>query len=331
MDSPNSPNDSSIAFSSRKRTAEEDDLMAMATPLKRLRFTPSKRPYTYTLPDSVMYYIAKNATSPAFYQKLVKACKYIFEKNPVLCTDWIFIPRGKSELTAEFYETNVSLKDILKKDDSMALAMPLKKLWITGDFTVDPGTPIRNDFVSSFIPRIHRIAVQYLDFCDQILSLEEFLFLTPNVERVQFENLTVKNRDGTELAFVKLLEILPKVWSFTYFIKENDKTVTSKTVEEMLKLPNFSMMGEFRLFNVPETFDVEAFFTHMKKCKNTMFQLRFSNSISQAYKNRLETIIDEIIDAETHGYIAPMIYFDDMDQERFDDLSKICCDTGFFY
>uniref|UniRef100_A0AC34FM67 Uncharacterized protein n=1 Tax=Panagrolaimus sp. ES5 TaxID=591445 RepID=A0AC34FM67_9BILA len=44
---------------------------------------PSLKQY-FNLPESVMYYIAMNPSTPEVYLKLIQSCKYFFEKNPIL-------------------------------------------------------------------------------------------------------------------------------------------------------------------------------------------------------------------------------------------------------
>uniref|UniRef100_A0A914NZN3 Uncharacterized protein n=1 Tax=Panagrolaimus davidi TaxID=227884 RepID=A0A914NZN3_9BILA len=51
-----------------------------------------------------------------------------------------------------------------------------------------------------------------------------------------------------------------------------------------------------------EDFDIDTFYSFIKK-NNTRISLCFSHTISEAYKNHLEAIIDEIIEAKNHAYI----------------------------
>uniref|UniRef100_A0A914PHC9 Uncharacterized protein n=1 Tax=Panagrolaimus davidi TaxID=227884 RepID=A0A914PHC9_9BILA len=97
-----------------------------------------------------------------------------------------------------------------------------------------------------------------------------------------------------------------------------------KTVQEILKLSHLQNFGEFELFNVPEAFDVQAFFAFIKKSKCIMFQLEFANALSVACQTRLEAVVDEMIEAENLDYIPSWIYFPEIDVENARKLAKIC-------
>uniref|UniRef100_A0AC34FGM9 Uncharacterized protein n=1 Tax=Panagrolaimus sp. ES5 TaxID=591445 RepID=A0AC34FGM9_9BILA len=44
----------------------------------------------FSLPYSIMYYMAKNPSSAEAYNKLIQCCKYFFEKNPILVAADLF-------------------------------------------------------------------------------------------------------------------------------------------------------------------------------------------------------------------------------------------------
>uniref|UniRef100_A0AC35EX39 Uncharacterized protein n=1 Tax=Panagrolaimus sp. PS1159 TaxID=55785 RepID=A0AC35EX39_9BILA len=65
---------------------------------------------------------------------------------------------------------------------------------------------------------------------------------------------------------------------------------------------------------------MESFFAYVKKNRNTEIWLWFQDDISEAYLNRLQEIVDEIISTENREYRAPWIYFDAITEDSNDNL-----------
>uniref|UniRef100_A0A914YWV3 Uncharacterized protein n=1 Tax=Panagrolaimus superbus TaxID=310955 RepID=A0A914YWV3_9BILA len=83
------------------------------------------------------------------------------------------------------------------------------KLWITGTLRVLPEN-VSNDYVaSSIISKIYQCDVKRLALRDQVISLNELSFLCSSVKDLELYCVTVKNDDGTVVAFEKLVEQLP--------------------------------------------------------------------------------------------------------------------------
>uniref|UniRef100_A0AC34FGX2 Uncharacterized protein n=1 Tax=Panagrolaimus sp. ES5 TaxID=591445 RepID=A0AC34FGX2_9BILA len=55
-----------------------------SVPKKKIYFTGPHGRREWSLPDSIMYYMAMNPKSAEVYQKLVKSCKYFYIKNPIV-------------------------------------------------------------------------------------------------------------------------------------------------------------------------------------------------------------------------------------------------------
>uniref|UniRef100_A0A914P6L9 Uncharacterized protein n=1 Tax=Panagrolaimus davidi TaxID=227884 RepID=A0A914P6L9_9BILA len=280
----------------RKRSASGD--ASDVIPAKRLRFIAPNHRYDFDFPDSVIYYVAKNPTSAKLYKKLTEACRYFFWKNPILLIDYLF------------YKNNEMKADFSESEYEICLKNVPYKFWVSGYCLIgsDVNSVYEKELVSSFLPRIYRCQIEQLTLRNQKLTIDEFLFLAAKTGRVCFTDLTVVNRDGKEIAFEKLVELIPEARSLDHYFKDNDKTVTAKTVEELLKLPSLQNFNVFRLFNVPEAFDVETFFAHIKA----------------KIQGRLEAIVDELIEAETFDYIPPFISYPEMDDEKCLELSEVC-------
>uniref|UniRef100_A0A914Q3W0 DUF38 domain-containing protein n=1 Tax=Panagrolaimus davidi TaxID=227884 RepID=A0A914Q3W0_9BILA len=317
MDTPESEGPaSSPSTLKRKRSASGDASDVICA--KRLRFIAPNRRYDFDFPNSVIYYVAKNPTSAKLYKKLIKACRYFFWKNPILIIDFLI------------YENNEMKADFSESEQDICLKNVPYKFWVSGDcdIGIDANSSYTNDLVSSFLPRIYRCEINVLALLDQKLTTDEFLFVTAKTRGFNSYDLTVVNRDGKEIAFEKLVELIPEVYYLDYTFKDDDKTVTVESVKELLKLPSLPNFRAFRLFNVPEAFDIETFFAHIKKSKG-IFQLEFAGALSVDYQSRLEAIIDELIETRTFDYIPPFISYPEMDDEKSRKLSEVCREHGF--
>jgi hypothetical protein len=318
MDTPESEGRAtSLSSLKRKRSASGDS--SAVIPAKRLRFIAPNRRYDFDFPMSLIFYIAKNPTSAKLYKKLIKACRYFFWKNPILFTN--FLMYEDNEMKADFsqYEHDICLKNV-----------PYK-FWVRGYCFIgfDANSVYEKDLVSSFLPRIYRCEIDVLTLQNQKLTVDEFLFVTAKTSRVRFSDLTVVNSDGKEIAFEKLVELTPEVCSLDHCFKSDDKTVTAKSVKEMVKFLHLHNFVEFRLYNVPEAFDIETFFAHIKKSKR-MFQLEFAGPLSVPYQSRLESIADELLEAHTFDYIPPFIFYPEMDDEKRLELYQVCRENDWW-
>uniref|UniRef100_A0AC35FWN9 Uncharacterized protein n=1 Tax=Panagrolaimus sp. PS1159 TaxID=55785 RepID=A0AC35FWN9_9BILA len=138
---------------------------------------------------------------------------------------------------------------------------------------------------------------------------------TKTAEDITFETVTVKDFNDSIVLFEKIFEAFFNAKIFNFY-SNSFQNFTSKTFNELLKIPHFSKLQSMNLTNIPEVFDIEAFYVYMKKSKTTKFLLQFDNLISEAYKNRLEEIIDEILSTKVINYKPPFIHFEGLDREK---------------
>uniref|UniRef100_A0AC34FGT1 Uncharacterized protein n=1 Tax=Panagrolaimus sp. ES5 TaxID=591445 RepID=A0AC34FGT1_9BILA len=286
--------------SNRERKTEDS---SMIVPSKKARFMATYRRQSFSLPDSIMHYMAMNPKNAEVYQKLVKSYKYFFVNNPILVlSDLHYIFDGWKTK-----KINGDWKGIDIKNSSC-------KLWITDSVVVFSVND--NTVASSFISQIYQCSVKYLTLWYQITSYDEFSVLASAFENLEFIEVTVKYDDGAVVPFEKLVEQLRNVKKIEFYLPSGPSAITFSTFKELLKIPHFATLDLLGLWNIPETFDVETFYTNMNKNKHTKIDLDFRNTISDQYKTRLETIIDEIIDTENHEYKIPFISFDGLDEEK---------------
>uniref|UniRef100_A0AC35GYW5 Uncharacterized protein n=1 Tax=Panagrolaimus sp. PS1159 TaxID=55785 RepID=A0AC35GYW5_9BILA len=139
------------------------------------------------------------------------------------------------------------------------------------------------------------------------------MILSSNVEELDLLKVTVRYSDGNIVPLEKIVGIFPNLTGFLYNCTSN---VSFKTVKELLKIPHFTKIQIFYLWDIPDTFDIETFYTYMKENEQTKFNLFFCDAISEVYKIRLEEIIDEIIAAKDRNRKSCFITFPGLDREK---------------
>uniref|UniRef100_A0A914QKC8 Uncharacterized protein n=1 Tax=Panagrolaimus davidi TaxID=227884 RepID=A0A914QKC8_9BILA len=176
--------------------------------------------------------------------------------------------------------------------------------------------------VSLIIPQIYRCDTTKLFLDSQILAYNEFLFLSGSVEILHLDfcgiyynkNGTVgKNEDHRIVPLEKLVKTLVNLKQIAGDIDPSHSYITKNTVKELLETPHFSKLYHFHFDRLPEVFDVDAIFAYLKYTK---FCLHFAGTISEEYKVRIEKIVDEILQTETHDYKPPLITFDGLAAEK---------------
>uniref|UniRef100_A0A914QSB2 Uncharacterized protein n=1 Tax=Panagrolaimus davidi TaxID=227884 RepID=A0A914QSB2_9BILA len=294
------------SVSNRKLKAEKDSMIPLS---KRARFLLTYFQHqNWSLPNSIIYYILKNPSNSKVYQKLIQCCKYFFFKNPIIVVDKFTIDGDE--------KWKATLKDDEKFIDFTKIST---KLWIYDVFdkycfSNTSANPL--NLVSSVIPQIYRCDAECMFIDKQIISYNEFLFLTSNIKFITLSKTPIMNENGTIVPLEKLVKKLPKLISFVYYDSLTSSSITSNTLKELLEIPHFSKITQWRLYKIPEKFDIETFYTFFKKGKVANFYLDFAVSISQAYKNRLESIVDEILETRNEDDKTPYIDFNGLSLEK---------------
>uniref|UniRef100_A0AC34FDL6 Uncharacterized protein n=1 Tax=Panagrolaimus sp. ES5 TaxID=591445 RepID=A0AC34FDL6_9BILA len=218
-------------------------------------FYASYRHQEFSLPDSIMHYIAMNPKNAKLYEKLIQSCKFFFVKNPILV------------LSNLYYDSS---RWIASNDGGwkfMTLGNVTSKFWITQRVSFNP-VNAEDKSAASIIPKIYQ--------CDATIT-------PPS--------------DGSAITF--------------------------NTFTELLKNPQFLKLKGCTFWDTPEDFDLDTFYNYMKKNKHTSIRLHFCDTISEAYKTRLQTIVNEIVESETHEYKPPFIGFPGHDEKMCDKLRKL--------
>ena len=214
----------------------------------------------FSLPAAFVYYMAKNPPSPEVFHKLIRCCKYFWLKNPVITLN---------QFGLSVYDKNWITDKIngVEKLQLLKIENVKDKLWIHRDLVIHCKY---DDFLaSSLIPKIYRCDLVYLRLEYQTLSFDEFKKFTSSgsLKKLELRETTVKNDDGSIVPIEKLIELLPNLLSFDYFnFPGNDglQTITSETSANLNKIRHFPKMQRFYIYEIPESFDFEAFFATPK-------------------------------------------------------------------
>uniref|UniRef100_A0AC34FUI9 Uncharacterized protein n=1 Tax=Panagrolaimus sp. ES5 TaxID=591445 RepID=A0AC34FUI9_9BILA len=303
--------DFQVATTSNLKPKAESGILS-----KKIYFTGPYHRQQWSLPDSIMHYIAKNPSTSKCYQKMVQNCKYFYIKNPIIIVSFMYEKNDKWQIKLG--------------DESREISNNItSKLWIAKMFVCY--NSVKQNFVTSVIPKIYRCDAYRIKLKNQIIAFNDHVFISLAAKRIIYRDIVVKNDDGSDVAFEKLVETLPKMKTITYKHGNSLSNITSATFKELLKIPHFSKLNSLYLENIPEVFDLDAFYGYVKQNKLVQFNLEFHDSISDAYKNRLEEIIDEILSAKKHDYMPPLIHYSGLDEVKCIKLFGIYCLKIYFF
>uniref|UniRef100_A0A914QAV0 Uncharacterized protein n=1 Tax=Panagrolaimus davidi TaxID=227884 RepID=A0A914QAV0_9BILA len=224
----------------------------------------------FSLPDSLLYYMIKNPLSPKVYEKLIQCCKYFFSKNPI-----IVIPLLKFDHDGNGWK--VVRNGIPTKFDMKNAS---HKLWITNALYVYKNEDIPNEthvimnLASSIVPKFYKCDVTKLCLKKQNIFFDEYLMLALNVKTLAFLDVIVKNLDGTLTSVEKLVEGASKLKEFILVNVAVSLPPSTKTFEQLLKLPHFFTLENFVWADIPEGFDIAMFFNYIKVWAPTKMRQR---------------------------------------------------------
>uniref|UniRef100_A0A914PVB6 Uncharacterized protein n=1 Tax=Panagrolaimus davidi TaxID=227884 RepID=A0A914PVB6_9BILA len=173
------------------------------------------------------------------------------------------------------------------------------------------------------MPKIYQSDAASIFIYGQMFSINNLMVIASKCEMLYLQRVVIMNNDvivpeteedqfyfETAVSLETLFKALPSVTDFKYYLPFNSvNIITSKTADELLKIPHFLSLDKFEISQIPEIFDIQSFYGHIKKNKKTKIELHFSDQISDEYKTRLQTIVDEILEAENRDYKVPWISF----------------------
>uniref|UniRef100_A0A914NYP3 Uncharacterized protein n=1 Tax=Panagrolaimus davidi TaxID=227884 RepID=A0A914NYP3_9BILA len=260
-------------ITSRNRKREAQDSMMVTC--RRTKFMAKYHRQNFSMPDSVIFYIAKNPKTAKLY---LKTCKYFFVKNPIIIINRLEHFHGKWRV----------------KEKPLDLTKYSCKYWITDEIYDFGNEFVDKNILSPIIPKLYQCDVRHLSLSDQIISFSDLSLLISSAEEIDLYDVIVKLADGSDVPVDDIVAIAINAKSFEF----TKPTITPKTMKELTKLSHFSKFDQFGLYDLSEVFDIDAFYSYMKKNPHTKFYLTFDEQISDAFKNRLKTIVDEILETK---------------------------------
>uniref|UniRef100_A0A914QYS8 Uncharacterized protein n=1 Tax=Panagrolaimus davidi TaxID=227884 RepID=A0A914QYS8_9BILA len=282
-----------------KREAQD----SMVVSCTRAKFMATFYQQDFSLPDSLIFYIATNPKTAELYLKMIKTCKYFFVKNPIIIIDCLDTFGGK-------WRVNEKPLDLTKYNC---------KYWITDVISVSASVFVDKNILSTIIPKLYQCDVKCLSISHQIISFNDLSFIISSAEEIYFNNVIVKKCNSV-IPLEGIIEIAVCAKSVNIF----KPTITTKTMKELTKLSHFLKLYDFTLHDLSEVFDLDAFYSYMKKNQDTQFFLTFfDEQISEGYMNRLETIVDEILETKQFNYEPPVINFTGLDIQKYKKLYRI--------
>uniref|UniRef100_A0A914QBT1 Uncharacterized protein n=1 Tax=Panagrolaimus davidi TaxID=227884 RepID=A0A914QBT1_9BILA len=284
-------------YLNRKRRAQDSTMVIS----ERARFYAKYYQQNFSMPDSIIFYVAKNPNTAALYLKMVKSCKYFFVKNPIIIIKNLHADGG------EWRSDNLPLN--LTKYNC--------KYWITDEIKASASELINRNIFSSIIPKLYQCDVKYISVSDQIISFNDLSLIISSAEWIDFINVIVKHADSSDIPLEDIIAIAVNA----KFVSVDKPTITAKTMKELTKLANFLKLDGLTLSHLTEVFDIDVFYDYMKKNQHTKFYISFFPQPSDAFKNRLKTIADEILETKEFDYKPHVIYFTGVGLQKLHQLS----------
>uniref|UniRef100_A0A914Q7T8 Uncharacterized protein n=1 Tax=Panagrolaimus davidi TaxID=227884 RepID=A0A914Q7T8_9BILA len=270
----------------------------------------------WLLPESIIFYAAKNPSSAAVYFKLIQSCKYFFERNPILIvTKFDTCPDN-----VNCYICQNSYKDCIENKRKCCIKIDMKKLssklWITLDLCLQYGT---QNFTSLLCSKLYHSEIYCLGIRDKIIQFDDFKVLTTSANAVFSWKCSIIYSDGKIVMLDKILKCLPNLGNFLFKFGSDISMVNDTTMENIIKLQNLKNLKFFALEEIPEALAVEYLSALLNKLEDTHIFFDFNDNISEEYKNRLDALIDDVIEL---GVPNRLIEYDGQDLEKYQIMKR---------
>uniref|UniRef100_A0AC34GVT2 Kazal-like domain-containing protein n=1 Tax=Panagrolaimus sp. ES5 TaxID=591445 RepID=A0AC34GVT2_9BILA len=243
----------------------------------------------FNLPESIMYYMARNPTTPEVYLKLIQCCKYFFEKNPILVAADM---HGKTKLCP-----NECMKCI-NNDHKCCVNIDVKalfsKIWLTNMLELDKKNMSTFTLICAKLYRWKKVD---LTFFDRDINLNDFEKCAPVLTSINLCVRIVKD-DGNIVMLDKIVEMVPNLKKFEYSFRDDSSMIGVSTMKNLCELKNLQHLESFILECVPEIFNTEDISTFIKDHPATKMLFSFNNQVSDEYKTHLNALIDTIIESQ---------------------------------
>uniref|UniRef100_A0A914XWM4 Uncharacterized protein n=1 Tax=Panagrolaimus superbus TaxID=310955 RepID=A0A914XWM4_9BILA len=245
----------------------------------------------FALPEPIMYYIAKNPSTPEVYKKLVRSCKYFFEKMQILVVGNLY------------GNTKICLNEDCDGDErkekccfDIDFNKFSNKIWVTNNVCLDEENI--STFSSLIFPKLFRWNnIQLHGFADNIM-FDDFKKVASFLTDISFVGCRIINDDGNVVMLDKIFEITTNIKDFEFCFFNDFSMINAATMKNICKLKNLQNLEAFRLLFIPEIFNVEDLSNFIKNHQNTKICFSFNDGISEEYKVQVDALIDTVIESE---------------------------------
>uniref|UniRef100_A0AC35F8H6 Uncharacterized protein n=1 Tax=Panagrolaimus sp. PS1159 TaxID=55785 RepID=A0AC35F8H6_9BILA len=265
----------------------------------------------FPYPDSIMQYIKNARTTPKFYTRLLKSCKFFYSKKNLT------VPFKQYYNTSNgFVETKVfgSQRVIFNQFEIIP-----NNLWMLGKIKIHD---IQRDFASNFFQKISISAIKRLKLMNQTITLDELQFITSDkLELINFNRVTILDKNKSLVPLENVVETFINTIEITIGLDETCfKSVVAKTASNIAKLVCASKLKMFVLNDLPDTFNFDEFSKFVPHLQNTCINLSFSSSISEKYIKKLDAYIDDSLKTGVTEVVPLYIIYPNQSNERYDAL-----------
>uniref|UniRef100_A0AC34G3K4 Uncharacterized protein n=1 Tax=Panagrolaimus sp. ES5 TaxID=591445 RepID=A0AC34G3K4_9BILA len=272
---------------------------------------PSMMQY-FNLPESIIYYMAMNPSTPEVYQKLIQCCKYFFEKNPILVAVDM---DGKTKICSNDAAT------CRKKRRKCCIDIDMKKvscnIWVTD--TICLTNENISIFSSLIFPKLYRWKMVHLySHCSDVLY-NEFKSCASFLTEIDFFMARIINDDGSMVMLDKILEDTPNIKTFKYSFGHDLSMINAATMKNICELKNLKHLKTFILSSLPDVLNVEDISTFIKDHPDTTIWLHHSITMSEEYKTQLDALVDTVIESEVPNRL---IYYTGVNKEKYKTMEK---------
>uniref|UniRef100_A0A914PB64 Uncharacterized protein n=1 Tax=Panagrolaimus davidi TaxID=227884 RepID=A0A914PB64_9BILA len=269
----------------------------------------------WSLPNSIILYIAKNPSSSKVYQILVRTCKFFFETNPIIITAYLDTCKNstKYRISQNQNERRKCSQNNFECCIKIDLNMLSTKIWITRGLYIQKR--IQNS-ITTIVQKNFRFESFHLSVAENDIIFDDLKFLVSSAKRVfLFEN-SIKYKNGSIVMLDNILGCLPTNIEIFWFDFGKDVPMVNanaSTMKNILKLQNLENLKDFIMYNCPGTLSVEDLSVFLKKFENTNIHFDFKSNISPEYKEQLDYLIDTIIESDVPNHF---IAYDGQDAEK---------------
>uniref|UniRef100_A0A914P944 Uncharacterized protein n=1 Tax=Panagrolaimus davidi TaxID=227884 RepID=A0A914P944_9BILA len=271
----------------------------------------------WSLPNSMIFYIAKNPSSSKVYQKLVQTCKFFFEKNPIIIIENLDTCEDSTKY--HISQNQNDRVECLENKFECCIKIDLNKLstkiWITQGLFIRKH--IENS-IATIVQKNFRFEILSLGVDDNDIVFDDLKVLDSFAKSVLLYQNSIKYKNGTTVMFDKILELFPSnIKYFCFYFRNDVSMVNASTMKNILKLQNLENLEYFYLFECPDTISAEDLSAFIKKFEYTKIFLGFASNISEEYKEQLDYLVDEIIESDVPNRVIEYV---GQDEEKLETM-----------